>query len=61
MNLRDEVGEDETHPLAALIEAIGTLKQKNTWANARVDGGVVPNRLGKTVGKFGVSVLEECQ
>jgi HTH-type transcriptional regulator / antitoxin HigA len=28
MNLRDEVGDDETHPLAALMEVIGTLIEK---------------------------------
>jgi HTH-type transcriptional regulator/antitoxin HigA len=28
MNLRDEVGEYETHPLASLMEVIGTLIEK---------------------------------
>jgi hypothetical protein len=35
MNLRDEVGEDETHPLASRMEVIGTLKQKNTKTSMR--------------------------
>jgi hypothetical protein len=61
MNLRDEVGEDEAHPLAARREVIGTLNRKIPGrAYARVDGGVVPNRMVKTGGEvrgFGCGMI----